>query len=107
MTSTTGCAKSCWMPIAARWIGRGATASTCEPPRSSKASSAWPKPSWPAGFFRDQPDVDLIVDPETTNIKLVARWCELRSCECECSEPPDLFWRCREQVSQRDIRQAD
>jgi hypothetical protein len=25
-----------------------------------------------------QPDVDLIVDPETTNIKLVARWREIR-----------------------------
>jgi hypothetical protein len=24
-----------------------------------------------------QPDVDLIVDPETTNIKLVARWREI------------------------------
>jgi hypothetical protein len=30
-----------------------------------------------------QPDVDLIVDPETTNMKLVARWGEM----CEHRQP--------------------
>jgi hypothetical protein len=37
----------------------------------------------------------------------VGEWCERMTRECECSEPPDLFWWCRVRMSQRDIRQID
>jgi len=43
--------------------------------------------------------VDLTLHPETTNIKLVARWRELIARERERREPPDSFWWCRGQAS--------